>query len=151
MMKLKIPVRHYGALGTQVAVFDKSGQYILVGRRKFDQYYAPGLLTVPGGVLEKEDVNNPKVLLLRELHEEISLKIKDPKVVALLSEHTNYSTIILITGTLDQEFNKDEIFKELENEFDKNELFWLEKNELKHLKEEELMEGLMYLKKTLTF
>lgn len=150
MMKLNVPIKHFGALGTQVAIFDESAKYILVGRRKYDQFYAPGLLTVPGGILEKKDVYHPKDLLLRELNEEVKMRVKEPKVVALLSEHTNYSTILFITAILDQSFNKDEIFKESENEFDKHELFWLETSILKQFNEDELMEGLTYLKNTLS-
>ncbi len=151
MMKLQVPIKHYGTLGTQVAIFDQSGDYILVGRRKFDQFYAPGLLTVPGGVLEKEDVSNPSEQLLREFNEEIALKIREPKVVALLSEHTKYSTIIFITAIIDQPFIKDEVFKESENEFDKHELYWLATSSLRQIPEDELMEGLTYLKNTLSF
>lgn len=146
LMKLEMPIQHYGALGTQIAIFDKSEQYILVGRRKLDQFYAPGLLTVPGGVLEKEDVFNPKVLLLRELQEEVPIKVKEPKVIALLAEHTNYSTIIFMKAIIDQSFSKDEIFTETENEFHKHELYWLKTDILKEMRSEELMEGLTFIK-----
>lgn len=149
LMKLEMPIQHYGALGTQVAIFDESEQYILVGRRKLDQFYAPGLLTVPGGVLEKEDVFNPSVLLLRELQEEVPIKVKEPKIIALLAEHTNYSTIIFIKAILDQPFTKDAILTETENEFHKHKLFWMKKETLKDLKSEDLMEGLTYIKENL--
>ena len=70
-------------------------------------------------------------------------------MIALLAEHTNYSTIIFIKAILDQPFTKDDILTETENEFHKHELFWLKKETLKHMKSEELMEGLTYIKENL--
>ena len=144
--KLQKPLQLYGVIGTQVAVFDETEKYILVGKRKLNQYYSPGLLTLPGGMLELGDVYNPKSSLLRELNEEIEINIKNPVIISLLSDHTNYSVIILIKATVNQPFDRNEIFREKENEFDKHELFWLERKMLGKLDTDELMEGLTYFK-----
>lgn len=149
LQKLRKPIQFYGVVGTQVAVFDKTEKYILVGKRKLNQFYAPGLLTLPGGMLELADAQNPKNSLLRELQEEVEIKIKNPVIISLLSEHTNYSVIILIKTTIDQPFDQNEIFTEKENEFDNNQLFWLEKKMLQEIDTNELMEGLTYFKQLL--
>ncbi len=149
LQHLQKPVQFYGVVGTQIAIFDELEQFILVGKRKFNQYYAPGLLTLPGGMLELEDAYNPKKSLLRELEEEIEIKIKNPLVMALISDHTKYSAIILIQATINQQFDKNHVFIEKENEFEKNQLFWLDKNQLKKIDSAKLMEGLTYFKNQL--
>ena len=63
---LQIPIQDYGILGTQIAIFNDKRTHVLVGRRKYDQEYAPGILTFPGGILEISDINNPETSLLRE-------------------------------------------------------------------------------------
>ena len=118
-------------------------------RRKYNQDYSPGLLTLPGGILEHEDIYNPTSSLLRELQEEVAIKFKYPQCIALLKEHTGYSTIILISVIIDQECDIHAIINERENEFDKNELFWLEIKNLQTMDESELMEGLSFLKNSL--
>ena len=146
LQKLHKPIQIFGVIGTQVAVVDESENYLLVGRRKHKQYYAPGLLTLPGGMLELADANDPKSSLLRELHEEVEIKIKNPIIIALLAEHTKYSIIFLIKATIDQIFDKDQIFKEKEDEFEGNKLYWIETNQLSKISSDKLMEGLTYLK-----
>ena len=146
LIKLRKQVQFYGTIGTQVAIFDEGEKFILVGKRKLHQYYAPGLLTLPGGMLELDDVNNPKKSLLRELHEEVEIKIKNPTIIALLTEHTKYSIIFLIKATIDQSFDRNQIFKEKEDEFEGNKLHWIEKIQLSKINSDSLMEGLTYLK-----
>ena len=103
LRKLHLPVKGSGIVGTQILIFNESKEYCLVGRRKYNQDYSPGLLTLPGGILEHEDIYNPTSSLLRELQEEVAIKFKDPQCIALLKEHTGYSTIILISVIIDQE------------------------------------------------
>ena len=146
LMKLQMPIHSYGTMGTQIAIFEEQEQYILVGKRKFNQFYAPGLLTLPGGVLEQNDILHPTESLLRELFEEVRIKVKRPKVIAILSEHTNYSTIIFLKVILDQPFDQNEIFLEEEDEFENHQLYWLRKDQLQHIESNHLMEGLTYLK-----
>lgn len=144
---LQLQTPFYGIIGTQIAVFSPDEEYVLVGKRKLNQNYAPGLLTFPGGMLELSDLNlSSKEIFLRELVEEIDIQIKKPKLIALLSEHTNHSIIFLISAKIDQTFSKDEVFLENENEFENNELYWLKITELKDFKTEELMEGLSFFK-----
>ena len=149
LMKLQLPIHSFGTLGTQVAIFDEQEQFILVGKRKLNQFYAPGLLTLPGGVLEQNDILNPTESLLRELFEEVRIKVKKPRVIAVLTEHTNYSTIILLKVILDQPLDENEIFTEIEDEFDNHKLYWLKKDQLQHFDSNQLMEGLSYLKENL--
>ena len=145
LTKLEIPMKKYGILGNQVAIFDESEKFILVGKRKTNQRYAPGLLTLPGGMFEVDDIKLGPSSFLRELHEEVHINIKKTKFIALLSEHTTNSSIFLIKGILSQEFNPHEIFVDQDNEFEEKQLFWLHVNQLKKLHPSTLMEGLTYL------
>lgn len=148
LKNLQIPIQNYGFIGTQIAIFNDARTHVLVGKRRYNQDYAPGILTFPGGILEVNDITNPAISLLRELNEEIDIKIKQVQCSALLAEHTGYSLILLITGIIDQPFNSHEKIKEKENEFAENELFWLELEKLRELDDKELMEGLSFLKRT---
>lgn len=139
--KLKIPVKKFGVLGNQIAIFDESEKYILVGKRKTNQLYAPGLLTLPGGMFESNDLI--KQNFLRELYEEVDISIKDPKIIALLSDHTNRSSIFLVKAVLNQKFDPNQIFPDKEHEFE-NGLFWLPISELQAINSYNLMEGLTY-------
>lgn len=145
LTKLTIPIKNYGVLGSQIAIFDPTEQYILVGKRKVNQMYAPGILTLPGGMFEIDDLKPGKNPFLRELHEEVRISINKPILIALLAEHTKRSSIFLIKATLSQPFNSDQVFDDLDNEFEENKLFWLKIEELKKFDPSNLMEGLTYL------
>lgn len=134
----------YGVIGTQCLIFSPDENYILVGRRKNQQYYSPGLLTVPGGFVEPKDLESGS--LMREVYEEVNISFKNEKISTILTEHNNYSAIMLLTAELNQEFNKGDIFEGKDNEWENNNLFWLSIDELKNMSDSELMEGLTYLK-----
>ena len=138
---------NFGIIGTQCLIFSPCEQYILVGERAFDQYYASGLLTVPGGIIEQSDIEkNCSIALFRELNEEVELKYKNPKIIALLKDHTDYSYLILIKVILDQNFDPSDKFQGKDNEWENNKLYWIHLSDLKNINPQRLMEGLTYLR-----
>ncbi len=65
MVKNKIQVKKgIGMLGTQNLISSPNKKYILTGERSLSQSYFPGALTVPGGMLEFNDLNIPQKKLL---------------------------------------------------------------------------------------
>lgn len=139
-------LNQFGVLGTQCAIISPDKKYIIVGRRGLDSNYCPGKLTVPGGMVETTDIHQLHTSLLREVQEEIAInKIKNIQISTLLREHGNYSTILLLTAELDQPFDRDQIFQGNE-EWQDRKLFWLSLEALKSIPDNELMEGLTYLK-----
>ena len=147
MIETKAPIQNYGILGTQCAIFSPDKKHILVGRRSKKQYYSPGLLTVPGGMVEQNDLQSPSNLrFLREIKEEVKISIKNVKISTLLREHKHYSSILFLTAELDQSFDETELFRG-NSEWEGNKLFWLPIEELQKIPDDELMEGLTYLKK----
>ncbi len=78
MEKHKIHVeKGFGVLGVQYLLMSPKKEFILVGKRSLSGSYFPGAITVPGGILEIDDLNKlPKEAFMREAHEEINLPIK---------------------------------------------------------------------------
>lgn len=138
-----------GILGCQFLVFSPCGGYLLVGRRKAEQSYCPGLLTVPGGMLEESDSKiQPKEAFLREFFEEVDVPTHHSSVcVALLEEHNKRSIIALISVMADGEvnnFDPKQVLVGKDNEWSRDQLWWLKISNLNSLPSEELMEGLSF-------
>jgi 8-oxo-dGTP pyrophosphatase MutT (NUDIX family) len=139
---------NFGILGTQCMILSPDGTHILVGKRRINSDYCPGKLTIPGGMIETSDVYAINSCILREIQEEVKISLKNIKIKTLLKEHSNFSTIILLSADLNQKFKKDQVFTG-NDEWEDNKLFWLSLEELKQIPDEELMEGLTYLKNKL--
>jgi 8-oxo-dGTP pyrophosphatase MutT (NUDIX family) len=148
MEKKKIRVQKgIGVLGTQYLIFSPDGKYFLVGERALNVSYFPGATTLPGGILEIEDLSrSPNEALIRELKEEVSLPFqKDMVLTAILEGWNGISVTFLITIKTHQSYN----FRPYESiPADKdewnNDLMWIPNIELKKKTQTQFLDGLIY-------
>lgn len=148
MVKNKISVNQgIGMLGTQCLIFSPCKKYILVGERPSSQSYYPGITTVPGGMLEIDDLENkPKEAFMREIYEEAQLSFQsDASLYAVLAGWNNISVTFLTSITITEDYNFDptEVISGDKKEW-KNNLRWLSLEDLKNLPSNKLLDGLTY-------
>lgn len=148
MVKNKISVTQgIGMLGTQCLIFSPCKKYILVGERPLSQSYYPGITTVPGGMLELDDLENkPKEAFMREIYEEAPIPFQsDASLCAVLAGWNNISVTFLtsITVTEDYNFDPKEVIIGDKKEW-KNNLRWLSLEDLKNIPSNRLLDGLTY-------
>jgi 8-oxo-dGTP pyrophosphatase MutT (NUDIX family) len=150
MAQNKIAVdKGIGMLGMQCLVFSPRKDYILVGQRTMTQEYYPGALTIPGGMLEKDDLTTPpKDSLMREIYEEAPLNYqKCNQLLAILTGWNDISVTFLISVVMDE---STEFFPEKKVKSDKceweNDLWWLSIQNLKKYSDERVLDGLIYYK-----
>jgi len=148
MVKNKISVNQgIGMLGTQCLIFSPCKKYILVGERPLSQSYYPGIITVPGGMLELDDLENkPKEAFMREIYEEVPLPFQsDASLCAVLAGWNNISVTFLTSITITEDYNFDptEVIIGDKKEW-KNNLRWTSLEDLKNLPSNKLLDGLTY-------
>ena len=148
MFKNKLSVTQgIGMLGTQSLIFSPCKKYILVGERPLSQTYYPGIITVPGGMLELDDLENkPKEAFMREIYEEAPIPFQsDASLCAVLAGWNNISVTFLTTITVTEDYNFDpmEVIIGDKNEW-KNNLRWLSLEDLKKFPSIKLLDGLTY-------
>ncbi|MHA2364703.1 MAG: NUDIX hydrolase [Candidatus Hodarchaeales archaeon] len=140
----------YGVLGVQCLIFSPNSKYILIGKRKLNQSYCPGNLTIPGGMLEESDVKiSPEKALMREIYEEVDIPLeKDVIIKAILREHNALSAIVLLQAFLKTNlpFDKHIQVESQSDEWEGN-LKWISLNRLSTIDDSLLMEGLSYYQK----
>ncbi|MFX0077043.1 MAG: NUDIX hydrolase [Candidatus Hermodarchaeota archaeon] len=139
-----------GMLGIQCLIFSPCHNYILVGERPLSQPYYPGAITVPGGMLELEDIEmTPKEALLREIYEETPFQFHHSiSLEAILSGWNNVSVTFLTSVTIMEDYNFDpsDIIKGDKKEWENN-LRWLPIEELKSISPNKLLDGLLFYQK----
>ncbi len=148
MEKNKIRVQKgIGVLGTQYLIFSPDKNYFLVGERALNLSYFPGAMTVPGGILEIEDLNkSPNQAFIRELNEEVSLPFqKNMFLNAILEGWNGISVTFLIKIRTHNSYN----FKPYDSiPADKdewnNDLVWMPIAELKKKTQTQFLDGLIY-------
>ncbi|MHA1671667.1 MAG: NUDIX domain-containing protein [Promethearchaeota archaeon] len=148
MTQNKIAVdKGIGMLGIQCLIFSPKKDNILVGERVLAQEYYPGALTIPGGMLEKYDLDTPpKVSLMREVYEEAPLNYrKDHNLLAILTGWNDVSVTFLLSAVIDDftRFNSKRIINSDKNEWE-NDLWWLSIQNLKEQSDENILDGLIY-------
>lgn len=148
MVKNKISVNQgIGMLGTQCLIFSPCKKYILLGERPLFQSYYPGITTVPGGMLELDDLKNkPKEAFMREIYEEAHLPFQsDASLYAVLAGWNNISVTFLTSITITEDYNFDttEVIIGDKKEW-KNNLRWLSLEDLKNLPSNKILDGLTY-------
>ncbi|MFX1389433.1 MAG: NUDIX hydrolase [Promethearchaeota archaeon] len=148
MHQQKIAVdRGIGVLGTQYLVFSPNNDYILIGKRQLSESYFPGAITIPGGILEINDLEKlPKVALLRELNEEVNLPLNpESTLVAILVGWNGVSVTFLVSTTIATSFhfNPKKKVKPGEDEWEED-LKWFPINNLNQMNKSELLDGLLY-------
>jgi len=148
MAQKKIPIdKGIGMLGIQCLIFSPKRDYILVGERALAQEYYPGALTIPGGMLEKEDLTKPpKVSLMREVYEEALLNFReDHRLLAILTGWNDISVSFLLSVVVDDStrFNSKKMIDSDKFEW-KNDLWWLSIQKLKNYPIENILDGLIY-------
>lgn len=138
-----------GMLGMQCLIFSPKKDYILVGERALAQVYYPGALTIPGGMLEKEDlITTPKVSLMREVNEEALLDYrKDQTLLAILTGWNDVSVTFLLSVVMDdsRRFNFKDMIVSDKFEWE-NDLWWLSIQKLKEYSNKHIFDGLIYYK-----
>jgi len=111
------------------------------------QEYYPGALTIPGGMLEKEDLTKPpKVSLMREVYEEALLNFReDHRLLAILTGWNDISVSFLLSVVVDDStrFNSKKMINSDKFEW-KNDLWWLSIQKLKNYPIENILDGLIY-------
>ena len=148
MVKNKISVNQgIGMLGTQCLIFSPCKKYILVGERPLSQSYYPGITTVPGGMLELDDLEDkPKEAFMREIYEEAPIPFQsDASLYAVLAGWNNISVTFLTSIKITEDYNFDptEVISGDKKEW-KNNLRWLSLEDLKNLPSNKLLDGLTY-------
>jgi 8-oxo-dGTP pyrophosphatase MutT (NUDIX family) len=148
MEKTKIRVeKGIGVFGTQYLIYSPDKKYFLVGERALNLSYFPGATTIPGGILEIEDLSRtPNKALIRELNEEVSLPFhKDMFLNAILEGWNGISVTFLITiNTLDSyHFKPNESIPADQDEWNNN-LIWMSVAELKKHTQKQYLDGLIY-------
>jgi 8-oxo-dGTP pyrophosphatase MutT (NUDIX family) len=138
-----------GMIGVQYLIFSPCQRYILVGKRSLTQSYYPGRSTVPGGMLELEDVYlSPKVAMLRELNEEVPISIDSTANVIAILVGWNFVSVTFLIKTMmakNYDFNPlDSIISE-KSEWD-GDLRWISLTDLKNLANNQVLDGLLYYK-----
>jgi 8-oxo-dGTP pyrophosphatase MutT (NUDIX family) len=136
-----------GMLGTQCLIFSPCKKYLLLGERTLSQSYYPGITTVPGGMLELDDLKNePIEAFMREIYEEAPLPFQsDASICAVLVGWNSISVTFLtsITVTEDDKFDPTEVIIGDKKEW-KNNLRWLSLKNLIILPSNKLLDGLTY-------
>ena len=148
MAQNKIAVdKGIGMLGMQCLIFSPQKDYILVGERTLTQEYYPGALTIPGGMLEKEDLAKPpKISLMREVYEEALLNYrKNHILLAILTGWNDISVSFLLSVVMDDSirFNAKSMINSDKFEWE-NDLWWLSIQKLKGYPIENILDGLIY-------
>ncbi|MCJ7648585.1 MAG: hypothetical protein MUP85_08225, partial [Candidatus Lokiarchaeota archaeon] len=148
MVQNKIAVdKGIGMLGMQCLIFSPQKDYILVGERTLTQEYYPGALTIPGGMLEKEDLAKPpKISLMREVYEEALLNYrKNHILLAILTGWNDISVSFLLSVVMDDSirFNAKSMINSDKFEWE-NDLWWLSIEKLKVYPIENILDGLIY-------
>jgi hypothetical protein len=148
MEKSKIRVQNgIGTLGTQYLIYSPDKKYILVGERALNLSYYPGATTIPGGILEIEDLNRPpKKALIRELNEEESLPFqKNMFLNAILDGWNGISTTFLIKIITHNSynFNPNKSIPANKDEWE-DDLVWMPITELKKKTQTQFLDGLIY-------
>jgi 8-oxo-dGTP pyrophosphatase MutT (NUDIX family) len=136
-----------GMIGVQCLIFDPKEDYILVGRRSKSLAYYPGAVTVPGGMLEFDDLKqSPKLALLREIVEEVNLELQhNVDLIAIITEFTGISVTFLLTTKCKNLINHLKRIASDEEEWE-NGLEWISINDLKHMNHNSfiIFDGLQY-------
>lgn len=148
MVKNNLSVKKgIGMLGVQCLIFSPCNNYILVGERTLSQSYYPGITTIPGGMLESEDLKSePKLAFMREINEETPFEFQpNANLNAVLLGWNNISVTFLTSISIKStnDFNPSEIILGDKNEWENN-LRWLSIEELKNYPPEKLLDGLTY-------
>jgi len=148
MEKNKIRVKKgIGVLGTQYLIFSPMEKYILVGERALNQSYFPGATTVPGGILEIEDLNKPPTqALIRELNEEVSLPFQKVMYLNAILEGWNGISVTFLIKIITHNsynFSSYESLPADKDEWNKD-LTWMSITELENETKIQFLDGLIY-------
>lgn len=142
-----------GMLGSQCLIFSPCQKYILVGERSLSESYYPGITTVPGGMLELEDLERlPEESFMREIYEETPFHLQsNPHLYAIIAGWNNVSVTFLFTATIKEDFNFNptEIIAGDKREWENN-LRWLKIEDLKEVPPNKLLDGLIYYQKRIS-
>lgn len=154
MAKNKLHVnKGIGMLGVQCLIFSPCQKYILIGERSLNQSYYPGIITVPGGMLELEDLEkSPEEAFMREIYEETPFLFQSsPHLYSIISGWNNISVTFLISSIIreDSNFNPTEFLAGDKREWENN-LRWLQIENLKKIPSNKLLDGLIYYQKRLS-
>lgn len=138
-----------GMLGTQCLVFSPCKQYVLLGERSLTQTYYPGATTIPGGILEIDDLDKePCKALLREVNEEVPLPLNsDAYLKAILVGWNGVSVTFLLCTSVSNSynFNPFESISGEKSEWENN-LRWISLEKLREFPSNYLLDGLIYFK-----
>jgi ADP-ribose pyrophosphatase YjhB (NUDIX family) len=141
--------RGIGMLGVQCLIFNNSNDYLLVGRRANCQSYYPGALTIPGGMLELNDLNYPpKTSLMREILEEVKLNfVNSVYLIAILSGWNGISVTFLLSTCLNEPVDFSRSLDGDKEEWAEG-LNWISVRELNHMNNNSqiMLDGLQYFK-----
>lgn len=136
-----------GVLGTQYIIFSPDKKYFLVGERALNVSYFPGATTIPGGILEIEDLNrSPKEALSRELLEEVSLPFQKSMSLNAILEGWNGISVTFLIGIKTHNsynFNPYQSIPADEDEWN-DDLIWMPISELKKKTKTQFLDGLIY-------
>ena len=155
MIKHKIPTNiGIGMMGVQCLIYSPCNHYILIGKRSSTQAYYPGAYTIPGGMLEENDLKRePYQALMREIYEEVPISLQNENyLISILIGWNNVSTTFLLNAKVNEsyEFDPTEIIYSDKKEWQDN-LKWLPLEELKTLNSDQLLDGLLYFKSILSY
>jgi ADP-ribose pyrophosphatase YjhB (NUDIX family) len=139
----------YGSLGFQAKIYNPERTHVLLGQRVSTSEYKPGYYALPGGILEKKDLQGTIAeACLREIKEETFLEINTEtfRVLTVFREDHKVAIGILVEVETKQEIDAEKNAKLVipaNEEWEKQELTWYSVTQVKELKDEQLLEGLM--------
>jgi len=141
-----------GMLGMQSLIFSPKNRYILVGERLPHVSYYPGYTTIPGGMLEINDLKlNPEKAFVREINEEVKLELDNEAfLISILNGWNGVSVTFVLKTKVKEDYPfdpKESIFAEKEEW--QNKLNWISLEQIKKYDKTKLLDGLIYFQSKL--
>ena len=152
LAKSSQPAPGYGTLGFQAIIFSLEKKHILAGIRSERSQYCPLFHSVPGGILETDDLEGGfESACMREIEEETDVRLAPEKyLVAMMSElHGTVGVVALISGLVAGRYDTKERMCG-NDEWVNQELFWYNVDELNDCQPDNSLEGLLFAKQERT-
>lgn len=149
MLKESITLKEgLGVLGVQYLIYSTDLKYLLIGHRSMSQSYFPGVISIPGGILEISDLEKPlQIALTRELFEEVCISLHPNYFLrAILGGWNNISITFLISAIVSEsyKFDPNELILSDKNEWE-GDLKWCSITSIKKMPSDNILDGLYYL------
>jgi hypothetical protein len=142
---LGVTPEFYGSLGVQALIFSPDLQYIIWGTRSLDSMYCPGFLASPGGMLEIQDAENIVSGLMREIKEEVFVKLSENITLVAIGKELHGTVGAGLFFEMMTDVQPDITQKVRGNEeWVDNSLEWYSVEDLADIKEDDSLDALVF-------